>query len=208
MTQAVMFRSAYKQLTPTQRVFVDNVVHHLEQAAHRANERITLALSRPIPQEIVDRSHGMLEQALVQAAIETRVRDIAAEQELSPARWVKEVMCVAFSNIQDAMSIEADGTPAWDFSRLTPDQWRSIKKIKFKGGNIDELMQGGRRPPEIEIEMHSKLDALKMLGGYMSLMESDNPHWRADAAQVARTALPADATPQDAAAEYQRMLEG
>ena len=38
------FASAYRQLRPVERAFVDAVVADMEQHAHRANERVSLAL--------------------------------------------------------------------------------------------------------------------------------------------------------------------
>lgn len=205
----MMFQPAYKQLNPTQRVFVDGVVRYFEEVASRRNERITLALGRPIPQEIMDRSHGMLDHALVQAAIDARVHEIAREQELSPGRILSEVMAIAFTSAGDCMSTLEDGTPVWDFSKMTPSQRKAIKKIKFEGGTAEEMLTGGRRrPPKIEVEFHSKPDMLKLLMLYTGMLQADNPHWRADMAKTTQTVLPPGATPHDAAAEYQRMIEG
>lgn len=202
MTQ-VMFQSAYRQLTPTQRAFVDNTVVHIEQAAARANERITMALNRPVPAEIVARSHGMLDNHLVQAAITERINEIAAEQELTAARWVKQLRAIAFSNIADFMRPDGDDM-VFDLSRATPEQWSAVKSFEIEGGDDDGF---SRKKRKIKLTLWDKPAAIKMLGQYMALLEPDNPHWKADIARVQGAApLPAGATAEDAGAEYQRYL--
>ena len=202
MTQ-VMFQSAYRQLTPTQRAFVDNTVAHIEQAAHRANERIDMALYRPIPSEIVERSNGLLENRLVQAAITERINEIASEQELTAARWVKQARALAFSNISDFMRPEGDDL-VFDFSLPTPEQWSAVKSIEIEGGSDDPFT---RKKNKIKLTFWDKPSAMKMLGQYMGLLEPDNPHWKADIARVQGAApLPAGATAEDAGDAYQQYL--
>jgi hypothetical protein len=192
---------AYEQLSPSERMFVDQVVQHLDRAATRMNERITMSLTRDLPQEIVDRSHGMLERALVQAAIETRVRQIATETEFTPERTLRELGQIAFSNIDDFMY---DGM--FDASRATRSQWSAVRKVKFKGGSLDSTLMGAPdKAPEIEIEFYNKLDALKMFMVYQGMLTEDNPHWRRE---TDRVALPVGATAADAAVAYQALLDG
>lgn len=195
-----MFTTAYKQLTPAQRSFVDNAVYQLEQGALRANERISSALHRPIPQSIVDRSNGMIENRLVQAAIAERVNEIAAEQELTAPRWVKEVRTLAFSSMGNYVRTDEDGA-CFDLTQLAPEHWAAVQQVEIEDQGDGMTLTRTKR--KIKIKLYDKMAALKMLGQYMALLEPDNPHWKADVARMQQEALPAGATPADAALAYE-----
>lgn len=200
-------RPAYDQLSQTERLFVDQVVSFLDEAAQRMNERITRALDRPLPPQIVERSHGMLERGPVQAAIESRIRQIAADQELTPQGVLRELTAIATGNISDFMRIEGD-SQVFDFSRVTRSQWSAVKKIELEGSTEDESLFGGRaKPPKIKIEMHSKLDAIKIAMQYMNMLDGDSPVWQSDRQAGRGPALPAGASASDAGEAYARYLE-
>lgn len=201
MTQ-VMFQSAYKQLTSTQRVFVDNLVHHIEQTANRTGERITIVLyQRPIPDQF---AHALLENRLVQAAITERVHEIAAERELTEARWLKHAQSIAFSNMADFMRDDGDGM-VFDLTMPTREQWAAVKSVEIEDGGDDGFT---RKKRKIKLTLWDKPAGMKMLGQYMGMLEAENPHWKADMARVRSAAapLPAGATAEDAGAEYQKYL--
>jgi hypothetical protein len=201
--QQIIFASAYKQLTPSERAFVDSVVAELDRAAQRTNERISTALYRPIPAEIAERSRGLLERPMVTAAITERINELAAMQELTIHRMVREMGAVAFSNMGDYMHVDGDGTPVFDLARCTPEQLAAIKTIKVKEHG-DGITRPMRR--EFEITLHDKLQGMKMLAEYMGLLEPDNPHWRADVARAAPPTLPVGATVEQAGDAYAAMI--
>lgn len=202
-TTAAVFASAYRQLNPAERSFVDAVVGEFQQEAERTNERISLALQRAIPAHIIERSRGLLERPMVTAAITERVNEIAAAQELTAQRMVREMMAVAFSSMGHYMQVGDDGAPVFDLARCTPEQLAAIKSI-----DMEEVGDGFTRPRKVKfkIQLHDKLAGMKMLGEYMGLLESDNPHWRADAARTNAPPLPAGATPQQAGDAYAAMI--
>ena len=67
MNQIVEFSSAYRQLRPSERTFVDGYVSDLETKAVRTGEKLHMLLARPI--EVDDRSGEYLGLSLVRAAI-------------------------------------------------------------------------------------------------------------------------------------------
>lgn len=200
----VIFASAYRQLSPAERSFVDSAVQELERAAHRAGERVSMVLNKPLPVQVVERSRGMLERPMVTAAITERINELSAAQDLTIQRMVKEMMAVAFSSMGDYMTITAEG-PSFDLTRCTPEQLSAIKSIE-----VEESGHGlGRaHKRKLKVTLHDKLGGMKMLGQYMGMLEPDNPHWRADAAKVATPALPAGATAQEAGDAYAAMIDG
>ena len=177
---------------------------NIEEGATRRNERISLALHRPIPDDIVARSHGMLEQALVRAAISERVTQIAAEQELTPERWVKELRSIAFSNIGDYRATDDFGQPTYSLDHCTPEQMAAVKSL-----DIEEYCNEMNRPHKrkIKLVMHDKLAALDRLGRYMGMQDSENPHWKQ---QVDRTlvAFDGETTTDEASDAYADYLNG
>jgi hypothetical protein len=197
--------SAYRQLSPAQRAFVDGAITSIEDAANRAKERISLALNRPIPAHIVDKSGGMLDNPLVCAAITERITAIAAEQELTAARLIKELMAISTANINNFIEFDPDTeAPTFTLHNATPDQMAAIKSIEVET-NGDSLTRGSRA--KIKLTFHEKLPAIKMLGEYIGLWSGDNPHFRAEQARATdKSALPQDASVEQVADEYQRYL--
>ena len=204
-TAPLSFASAYRQLRPSEKAFVDSYVARVESEANRANERISNALYRPIPADIVEASRGMLDIPLVRAAIAERINDKASESELTVHRVIKELMGVAFASIGDYFEVDALGEPVFDLTKCTPEQLAAIESVE-----IEESAPGLSRPSKkkIKIKLHNKLRGIEMLAQYMGLLERDNPHWRADQARPVSPTLPAAATVQQAGDRYSAMING
>lgn len=195
----INFDSAYRQLRPAEKVFVDAYVSEIEVEADRRREKISHALDRPIPADAVEASRGMLERPLVRAAVAERVKEIAAASEITPQRVLKELSNLSFSSMGDYMTIGEDGYPYFDLARCNPDQLRAIQHVK-----TEILPRGGMK---FEIKLHDKFGPLQKFLQFMGLDQPDNPHWRAENAKpVNAAALPADATDKAAADLYARML--
>lgn len=204
--QPISFASAYRQLRPAEKAFVDAYVADVERKAQRAGERISLALHRAIPDDVVVASRGMLDKPMVRAAIAERINDIAAQSELTPHRVIKEWMGIAFSSVGDYMEVGEDGQPWFDLTKCTPEQLAAIKSIK-----IEENGDGLSRPKKRKFEfvLHDKIAGLEALAKYMGLMQPDNPHWRQENARpVGPGALPADVSSEQAGERYAAMING
>ena len=198
----IIFASAYKQLIPVERQFVDLVVTELENAAHRAGERIIVALHKPIPDQLVERANGLLERALVRAAISERVSQIAADQDLTVQRWVREVSAVAFSNMGNYMHIDDEGVPVFDMTRCAPEHMAAVKSIE-----CEETGDGFTRPikRKMKVVLHDKIAGMNMLGKYMGALSDDNPHWRSEMAKAQPT-IPEGASIEEAGDAYAEYL--
>jgi hypothetical protein len=191
-------------LKPAERAYVDNYVTTVERDAARANERVSLALYRPIPSDIIEQSRGMLDRPLVRAAITERINEIAAANELTVQRVVKELMAIGFSSLGDYRTLHPiSGEEMWSLDHCTPEQLAAVQSVEIiKDG--DGLQATGKS--RVKIKLHDKLVALKMLGEYMGLLTGDNPFYRAEMARPATVTLPADATADDAASLYGDMI--
>jgi hypothetical protein len=200
---ALSFASAYRQLRPVEKAFVDGYVTDVERDSARRGERISNALYRAIPAEIVEASRGMLDKPLVRAAITERINTLAADSELTVHRVVKELMGMSFSSIEHYMRVGEDGMPYFDLSIATPEQLAAIQSVEF-----EEVM--GRSGPQrkIKLKLHDKLAAIDKLAKFMGMFEAENPHWRTMNERPAPVALPAHVNDDAAADAYARMING
>lgn len=203
----IQLASAYKQLQPAERSFVDGLVRELENAAMRANERISNALTRPLPPHIVaSDTKDLLLRPVVQAAVTERVREIAAETELTPQMWIKHAMACAFSSMGNYIQIDPfDGSASIDLSRCTPEQLMAIESIEVEGYGDGGLTRTGKQ--KVKIKLHNKATFMQMIGKYMGLVEPENPVWKADQAQQTPK-IGANDTAETAGERYGALLEG
>lgn len=202
----ISFASAYRQLKPAEKLYVDGYIAETERDAQRRNERISLALQRAIPAHVVEASRGMLERPLVRAAIAERINELAAAAELNPMRVIKEYMSIGFSSVGDYMTIGEDGQPYFDLTKCTPEQLAAIQSVEVEETG-DGLSRASRR--KFKFRLHNKLDALNALAKHMGLLEADNATWRAETARpVGDGVLPATVDAAGAADEYARLIGG
>lgn len=197
-----MFQTAYRQITPQERSFVDWLVDELVQAAKRLGQRIAQALNKPLPHELLLRDvHGWLQRPLVRAAVTERIQHFAELEEISPASWIREVHAIAHFNISDILTYDEAGDPVIDLDAASREQMAAIKSVEIE--KSDGLSRSTRT--KIKITTHDKVAALKMEAAYLGLDDGDNPHRRADKA-AAQQALPAHATAEQAGDAYAAMI--
>lgn len=193
-----MFTTAYRQLSPAEKLFADGYVASVEHEANRRNERISLALARSVTPSGME----MLDRPMVCAAIAERIKEIAAATELTHHRVIKEYMAMGFSSMGDYMEIGQDGQPYFDLARCTPEQLSAIQSVE-----IEETHGRMGVNRKFKFKLHPKQPALQALAEHMGLLQADNPVWRASNAQPV-TALPATTTVDAAADQYARLING
>ena len=214
MSAPATFASAYRQLRSSEKAFVDGYVADVEREASRAGERISNALYRAIPAHVVEASRGMLEKPLVLAAITERVLDVERDKALSVDRVVREIMSVAFANMEDFAVVtdvqspnEGDlplGVPHLDMTGLSREQWAAVESFEVEMDPRNPFIVRKRK-----IKLHSKLEAIKMLAQYTGMFNDDNPHYRASQARpLDAMALPASVTVDQAGDAYSAYLNG
>ena len=167
-----VFASAYRQLTPVERQYVDDYVRKLERTADRDQQRLSNYLQMAVPDDVYEASNGMLDRPMVTAAITERVTEITAANELTPSRLIKEYTAIAFSSMGDYIEVDMAGNPSLTLEQCTPEQLSAIKKVQY-----EENTMGARR---LVIELHDKLKSMDTLAKYMGMVEPDNAHWRAN----------------------------
>lgn len=200
MNQIVDFSSAYRQLRPSERTFVDGYVSDLETKAVKSGEKLHAILM--LPNDVDERSKSFLALSLVRAAIAERVKDLQEEMELSVYKTLKELRALAYSNVGNYMDIDDEGHLYFNFTKCTPEQLSAVKSFKVK----QRQTQMGP-VQEIELVMHDKVAALDKTMKHQGLL--DDNYWRSENAKTVRAeTLTAEASDDEAAELYARMING
>lgn len=159
--------SAYALLETREREIVDEYFSYLVHSQNQKQERIALAINYPIDANYLKRSRGILARPLVKAALAEKINERAMEEDLSPARVIKEHATIAFSNMFDFIEPKQFGE--WnikDLNQIPRDKMAAVKTIKTKAG-LNGI--------STEVVMHDKITSLKILAELMGLIASDKP---------------------------------
>jgi len=199
-----MLQSAYRQLDATEKAFVDGYVRDLEREAARTFDRLSNALYRPIPADVVEAARGLLDRPLVTAAITERVNDLARDQEITRDRIVREIGGIAFSTLADYGTVGNDGMFQLDLRNVTPEQMARVESIEVEE-SFNPSSGGARK--KMKIKMHAKLPALLKLAEYAGIV-ADSEHWKAANARPVVPSLPDGVTVEQAGDLYARAIGG
>lgn len=81
--------------------------------------------------------HGHSYRLRSRPAIESRYNELigaaARESEVTAAKVMRELAAIAFANIADFITIDADGQPRPDFTRLTHDKMAALVEMSVEG---------------------------------------------------------------------------
>ena len=192
------FSSAYKQLIPSQKVFVDGYVADLENKAVKTGEKLKNLLMLPVNDDLPEVALNMLSMSLVRAAIAERVEQLSEEMELSVHKTLKELRSLAYSNIGHYMVADPeDSMPLFDLRNCTPEEFAAIQSIE-----IEENARGGRK---FKFKLHDKVSSLHKLMQYQGLL--DDEHWKAErAAELNSNKLTKDMSNEAIADEYSKLI--
>lgn len=158
---------AYSLLTDAERDAVDNYMGFILKEQKRINERIALALYKPIPQQFIKQSRGALAKPIPRAALAERIKEEADAQDLNPDRIIDEYKTIAFASMGDYFETGAFGESMLkDWKTITEDKLRAIKAVKVK-----PTMNG----MQTELVLHDKKEALAILTKLTGLVAPDRP---------------------------------
>lgn len=158
---------AYDLLEEQERQVVDDYVAFVREDQRARNERIALALQYPIHHEHVRRSRGLLSRPIVRIAVAEKIQAAADEEDLNPARVIREHAAIAFSNMADYIQEQHFG----DFTVKSPGTIPRDKMAAVKSLKTVPTMSGMRT----EISLHDKVVSLKILAELMGLVAPDKP---------------------------------
>ena len=193
------FETSYRQLRPSERIFVDGYVSELERYAARNNLKLKQALMEISADDLDQQSKAILSQNLVRAAITERVRELSEDAELTVFKTLKELRSMAYSNLGNYMEVDGYGVPMFDLSKCTPEQLAAIKTVKIK-----ENPNGERH---LEFTLHDKVQAMSLMMKYQGLLDAEA--WRVEnAKENQQKTISAGSTVDDAADMYARQING
>lgn len=159
--------TAYNLLEEAERKAVDDYVKYAIDLQHRKRERIIHALYLPIPYEYIKRSRDALYKPLVRAAVAEKLKEAAADQDISPSRVIQEHAAIAFSNIGDYVeSVGFGDFKVKDITTISPDKMAAVKSIETK-----PTLYG----LQTKVTLHDKHPSLKAMGEMMGLVSPDRP---------------------------------
>jgi phage terminase small subunit len=163
------FRTAYDQLRPTERAFVD---------AYVATDDATGSALAAFPVFADGSKQGLsaagaraldfIKRPMVQAAIAERMKIKSEEWNLTADRVLAEVAKIAYANIDDFID-RSSGEPIFDFHEVTREQMAAVGEITVET-YMEGRGDGAREVKKFKFKLHDKLSALdkamKRLGLY------------------------------------------
>lgn len=188
--------SAYKQLRPIEKQFVDGYLRDLEKDALLAGCRVMDYVRRADYMTVAPSARWLnnptMQQSLVRAAVTERINQLTEALELSAYKVLREVGHVAMSTMAHYLDWEHAETqdPVINLKDCTPEQLAAIQSVEFEEIN-------GRR--KIKIKLHSKLQALDMIMKHMGMYAED--HAQKNAVSSAAVGAITEKTTQSQAAE-------
>lgn len=197
-----MFRSAYQQITPQERAFVDRLVRQMAESAKRHGRSIAEVLDTPLPPALLEHDkRGWLQRPLVVAAVSDQVRELALRDEINLEHTAREIHAIAHSNMADYFEIDAAGDPFFNLEGLSREKMSAIAQIDIE--KSDGLSRSTKT--KVKIKLHDKIAALKMELALMGAADGDSPFRKSDTA-THTTRLTDQSSVEQAAEEYQRMI--
>lgn len=172
--ERVTFASAYNQLQPSEREFVDAFLRSLDIEAQKRFERVTTTLERVVStidlQALDSRARDQFAKPIIQAAIRERVEDMARERDLTPDRIMREQAKIGFATIRAFFPrVGEDGHPIFDASNATEMDWAAVSHVK-----IEETYGRNGTTRKIDLKMHAKQAALDAMAKWTGLDKPDN----------------------------------
>lgn len=197
-----LFRTAYEQITPQERVFVDRIVREMSESAARHGRPIGDVIDAPMPAELRQAdTRGWLQRPLVVAAITERVHELQHYEDVSIDTVIRQLHAIATFDITEAMGLDEFDEPTIDLAALTPDQRAAIEMIEVD--KTDGMMKSTRT--KIKVKSHSKIAALKQLAELLGGTEAANSYIERQRT-VNAPRLTDQTTTEQAGDAYQRMI--
>lgn len=199
------FQSAYKQLRPVERAFVDAYISDLQSSAVAAGQKVVDFLNSS-GRGTVKRPHWhanqMMQKPLVRAAISERVLELTEAMEINAYKVLKEVANIAMSSIAHYMEVDPNtGVPTFTLGNCTPEQLAAVQSIELEYDRETGMAK------KFKFKLHDKLGALEKLMQYMKLYERDiTPGTIQGTPGMQPAQIAATTTTAQAADMYQRTL--
>ena len=169
ITDKVTTLPALKELTGLQKRFVDILISMKKpvklKAYNLAGYRSTGEIGRV-------EAHRTLNLPHVKAYYESFRKKATERAEKSADDIIKELTKVAFSNIQEYLTVDEDGEVRFkNFNEIEVEKLAAIESIKI---STTSNKDGSREYTTNQFKLHSKLNALGHLGKHLGIYQKDN----------------------------------
>lgn len=195
--------TAYDQLTPTERLFVQAYLVDADprgaaiRSIREANGHVITA------RQADPRAAELMRRPLVRAAIADKLREVAARSSMSADEVVAELAKIGRATMADFVKITDMGEPYVDLSNVTPENLAAIGEV-----TVEDYTEGrgpnARNVRKVKFKLHDKLNALDKLMRHYGLYEKDNKLTVIDGRTDGQ--ITPDMTPEQAADLYQESL--
>jgi phage terminase small subunit len=115
-------------------------------------------------------AHNRLKDPAIQGEVNRIANGLMRRSDLKAEDVVNELSNLAFSNLDDFMSIGSDGYPRWDFAKVTRSQMAAVSEI-----TVDEYVEGqgeaARPVKRVKVKLHDKRASLVDLGRYFGVFK-------------------------------------
>jgi phage terminase small subunit len=165
------FRTAYDQLKPTERTFVDAYVATADPVqATEAAFPMLAGGSRGLSAAQV-RTMDFVKRPLIQAAIAERMAAKMSQWDLTADRVLAELAKIAYSNIDDFID-RSTGEPLFNFTpdKVTRDQMAAVGELTVEVYN-EGRGENAREVKRFKFKLHDKLSALDKAMKRLGLFE-------------------------------------
>ena len=172
------FASAYRQLTPLERGFVDDFLRTLEAEAARRWERLPVTLARVVKAldvtRLDERTRAYFERQLVQAAINERVAELSAQRDLTAEWIIRQYQNIASFSLEKCFSVNKAGFPEADLSGLSSQDWQCLAEVAT---TENDTQWGTNRT--LKFKAHDKMRALDKLAQLTGLDKTEHADYLA-----------------------------
>ena len=159
------------KLTPKQMQFVKEYMIDLNGAAAARRAGYSEKTAR-------EQAARMLSNVRIQEAIERAFRERQARTEINADRVLQELAIIGFSDIKDYVDIDPDtgAIRAKDFESMRPGASRAIESVtEDRTIHEDASGKGVIMNDKRRIKLHSKVNALELLGRHLNLFKDVVP---------------------------------
>lgn len=205
--------SAYEQLRPVERIFVDAYLSEISMSATQAGQSVidhinTLRWAtkeqRYNARFKVAHWHAneMVKKPLVQAAIWERVEQISKHMEISAYRILAELKGIAFSSVAHYIAgYDISGMPITDFRNATPEQMAAVQSIETE-------YDANGCVKKVKYKLHDKMAAVDKLMKYMGMLDGEGTAKVAGQSPARQQQIAANTSTAQAADLYAKTLRG
>lgn len=204
------FNSAYDQLQPNEREFVNGFIRAVEREnALIPLERLTGTLKRVSAtinaDDLDSRTRDMFQKPLITAAIKERVEFLAAERDVSPEWVINQHRAIASANLQDFIEVGEDGFPWPNLEGLSREQWYALESVE----TTEEENKFGAKTKKFKIKLKSSHASLDKLGKFVGIDNENSAAYQKYAALENKAANYTDGTTiEQLADEYAQFING